>query len=73
MLESTYQVNGVNAALPQVASSRADLGSADESRQLPHRIAFACFAGDALVVMTPESKRKNRKREFLLITKTALK
>jgi exopolysaccharide biosynthesis polyprenyl glycosylphosphotransferase len=51
MLESTSQVNGAGAALPQVAASRADLGLIDESRQLPHRIAFVCFAGDALVVL----------------------
>ena len=51
MLESTYQVNGAGTALPQVAPSRADLGLTDESRQLPHRIAVVCFAGDALVVL----------------------
>jgi exopolysaccharide biosynthesis polyprenyl glycosylphosphotransferase len=51
MLESTYQVNGASAALPQVAASRADLGLTDESRQIPHRIAVVCFAGDAIVVL----------------------
>lgn len=51
MLESTYQFSSVSAALPKVAASRADLGLTDESRQLPHRIALICFAGDAVVVL----------------------
>jgi exopolysaccharide biosynthesis polyprenyl glycosylphosphotransferase len=51
MLENTYPVNGARTALPKVTASRADLGLTDESRQLPHRVAFICFAGDALVVL----------------------
>ncbi len=34
---------------PEVAPSRADLGLTEECRQFPHRIAFLCFAGDAVV------------------------
>jgi exopolysaccharide biosynthesis polyprenyl glycosylphosphotransferase len=52
MLESTDQFNGARALLPEVAASRADLGLTDESRQLPHRIAFVYFVGDALVALT---------------------
>jgi exopolysaccharide biosynthesis polyprenyl glycosylphosphotransferase len=51
MLESTYEVDGRPAALPAVAPTRADLGLTDKSRQLPHRLAFVCFAGDAVVVL----------------------
>jgi hypothetical protein len=51
MLERTYTVDGARAALPKVAASRADPGSTDKARQLPHRIALICFAGDALVVL----------------------
>ena len=50
MLESTYQVNDASAVLPEVAASRTDLGLTDEPRELPHRIAFICFAGDAVIV-----------------------
>ncbi len=51
MLERTYTIDGARAALPKVAASRADPGSTDKARQLPHRIALICFAGDALVVL----------------------
>ena len=51
MLESIYQVNDASAVLPEVAASRTDLGLTDESRELPHRIAFICFAGDAVIVL----------------------
>ena len=34
---------------PDVAPSRADLGLTDAGRQFPHRVAFLCFAGDAVV------------------------
>jgi exopolysaccharide biosynthesis polyprenyl glycosylphosphotransferase len=50
MLESTYQ-DGSTAKLPVVAPTKADLGLTDEARQLPHRIAFVCFAGDAVVIL----------------------
>jgi exopolysaccharide biosynthesis polyprenyl glycosylphosphotransferase len=33
----------------EVAPSRADLGLTEECRQFPHRVAFLCFAGDAVV------------------------
>ena len=51
MLESIYQVNDASAVLPEVAASRTDLGLTDEPRELPHRIAFICFAGDAVIVL----------------------
>lgn len=34
----------------EFAPTRADLGLTEEDRQFPHRIAFFCFAGDAVVV-----------------------
>jgi exopolysaccharide biosynthesis polyprenyl glycosylphosphotransferase len=34
-----------------VARSRADLGLMEEYKQFPHRIAFLCFAGDAIVAL----------------------
>lgn len=51
MLESTYQVDVSTATRPADAPTKADLGLTDESRQLPHRIAFVCFAGDTVVVL----------------------
>ena len=51
MLESAYRVDVGTAAVPAVAPNRADLGLTDEARQLPHRIAFVCFAGDAVVIL----------------------
>ena len=51
MLESAYGVDVGTAAVPAVAPTRADLGLTDEARQLPHRIAFVCFAGDAVVIL----------------------
>jgi exopolysaccharide biosynthesis polyprenyl glycosylphosphotransferase len=36
----------------EFAPSRADLGLTEEGRQFPHRIAFFCFVGDAVVVST---------------------
>jgi exopolysaccharide biosynthesis polyprenyl glycosylphosphotransferase len=51
MLESTYQVDVGTATGPADAPTRADLGLTDESRQLPHRIAFVCFAGDTVIVL----------------------
>jgi exopolysaccharide biosynthesis polyprenyl glycosylphosphotransferase len=46
----TYQVDAGEAVRPEVVPSRADLGLMDQCRQFPHRIAFLCFAGDAVVV-----------------------
>ena len=51
MLESAYRVDVGTAAVPAVGPTRADLGLTDEARQLPHRIAFVCFAGDAVVIL----------------------
>jgi len=48
-LERTFQADTITAVRGEVASSRADLGLKEESRQFPHRIAFVCFAGDAVV------------------------
>jgi exopolysaccharide biosynthesis polyprenyl glycosylphosphotransferase len=51
MLESTYQVDRSSASLPKITPTRADLGLTDETREVPHRIALVCLAGDALVIM----------------------
>ena len=48
-MERTFQVDVGKAIRPDVAASRADLGLTEECRQFPHRIAFLCFAGDAVV------------------------
>lgn len=50
-MESTYQIEVGTARLPAVAPTRAYLGLTDRVRQLPHRIAFICFAGDAVAVL----------------------
>ena len=47
----TFQVDVRQAIRAEVAPSRADLGLTEECRQFPHRIAFLCFAGDAVVVL----------------------
>jgi exopolysaccharide biosynthesis polyprenyl glycosylphosphotransferase len=52
MLETTYQRHGNPALSPlKVAGRRTDLGLTDKSRQFPHRVAFLCLAGDAVVVV----------------------
>jgi len=48
-VERTFQAEVANAIRSDVAPSRADLGLTEECRQFPHRIAFLCFAGDAVV------------------------
>jgi exopolysaccharide biosynthesis polyprenyl glycosylphosphotransferase len=48
-VERAFQVDVRTASGPAVAASRADLGLTEASRQFPHRIAFLCFAGDAVV------------------------
>jgi exopolysaccharide biosynthesis polyprenyl glycosylphosphotransferase len=45
----TLQVDVRTAIRTDVAPSRADLGLTEECRQFPHRVAFLCFAGDAVV------------------------
>jgi exopolysaccharide biosynthesis polyprenyl glycosylphosphotransferase len=45
----TLQVDVRKTIQPDVVPSRADRGLTEECRQLPHRIAFLCFAGDSLV------------------------
>jgi exopolysaccharide biosynthesis polyprenyl glycosylphosphotransferase len=47
----TFQVEVGKVMRPEVVRSRADLGLTDECRQFPHRIAFLCFAGDAVVAL----------------------
>jgi hypothetical protein len=49
----TVQVNARarKAIRPDLAPSRADLGLTEECRQFPHRVAFVCFAGDAVVAL----------------------
>ena len=48
-MERTFQADAAAGVRYGVAPSRADLGSTEECRQFPHRIAFICFAGDAAV------------------------
>jgi exopolysaccharide biosynthesis polyprenyl glycosylphosphotransferase len=47
-VERTFQSDSAGAVLHAVPS-RADLGLTEACRQYPHRIAFFCFAGDALI------------------------
>jgi exopolysaccharide biosynthesis polyprenyl glycosylphosphotransferase len=47
----TFQVDVRKAIRPVAAPSRADLGLTDQSRQFPHRVAFICLAGDAIVAL----------------------
>jgi exopolysaccharide biosynthesis polyprenyl glycosylphosphotransferase len=46
----TFELDVPKVARPEVTLTRADLGLTEECRQFPHRIAFFCFVGDALVV-----------------------
>jgi exopolysaccharide biosynthesis polyprenyl glycosylphosphotransferase len=48
-VERTFQADAAAAVRYGVPPSRADLGLTEECRQFPHRIAFLCFAGDAVV------------------------
>jgi exopolysaccharide biosynthesis polyprenyl glycosylphosphotransferase len=50
-VERTFEIDVRKAAQAGFAPSRADLGLTEECRQFPHRIAFICFAGDAVVVL----------------------
>lgn len=47
----TFQVDVRKRVRPEVTPSRADLGLMDAGRQFPHRVAFLCFAGDALIAL----------------------
>jgi exopolysaccharide biosynthesis polyprenyl glycosylphosphotransferase len=47
----TSQIEVLERIRPEVARSRADLGLTDADRQFPHRIAFLCFAVDAVVAI----------------------
>jgi exopolysaccharide biosynthesis polyprenyl glycosylphosphotransferase len=50
-VERTFEVD-VGKPMPLgAAASRADLGLTEECRQFPHRIAFLCFAGDAVITI----------------------
>jgi exopolysaccharide biosynthesis polyprenyl glycosylphosphotransferase len=48
-LERAFEVDVRTADRSAVVASRADLGLTEACRQFPHRIAFLCFAGDAVV------------------------
>jgi exopolysaccharide biosynthesis polyprenyl glycosylphosphotransferase len=49
-VENTLEAKISPAGRSDIApASRADLGLMDAGRQFPHRIAFLCFAGDAVV------------------------
>jgi exopolysaccharide biosynthesis polyprenyl glycosylphosphotransferase len=48
-VERTFQADAATAVRGAVAPSLVDLGLREESRQFPHRIAFLCFAGDAVI------------------------
>jgi exopolysaccharide biosynthesis polyprenyl glycosylphosphotransferase len=50
-VENTLEVEVRKAVRPEPTLSRADLGLMDAGRQFPHRIAFLCFAGDAVVAL----------------------
>jgi exopolysaccharide biosynthesis polyprenyl glycosylphosphotransferase len=50
-VENTLEVEVRKTVRPEAAPSRADLGLTDAGRQFPHRIAFLCFAGDAVVAL----------------------
>jgi exopolysaccharide biosynthesis polyprenyl glycosylphosphotransferase len=47
----TLEVDVRTAIRTEVSPSRADLGLTEECRQFPHRVAFLCFAGDAVVAL----------------------
>ena len=47
----TTQIDVREAIRPEVTASRADLGLTEAGRQFPHRVAFLCFVGDALVAL----------------------
>jgi exopolysaccharide biosynthesis polyprenyl glycosylphosphotransferase len=48
-VERTFQADAGTVVRHPVAPSRTDLGLTEECRQFPHRIAFLCFAGDAVI------------------------
>jgi exopolysaccharide biosynthesis polyprenyl glycosylphosphotransferase len=50
-LEVEIEAEVRQAVRAEVALSRADLGLMDAGRQFPHRVAFICFAGDAIVAL----------------------
>src|SRR5262245_39599294 len=45
----TFEVDVADPMRSEFAASRLDLGLTEECRQFPYRIAFLCFAGDAIV------------------------
>jgi exopolysaccharide biosynthesis polyprenyl glycosylphosphotransferase len=47
----TSQIEALETIRPDVGLSRADLGLTDAERQFPHRVAFLCFAVDAIVAL----------------------
>jgi len=48
-VQRTVEADVSTVVPPSAAIMRADLGLTDASRQFPHRIAFLCFAGDAVI------------------------
>jgi exopolysaccharide biosynthesis polyprenyl glycosylphosphotransferase len=48
-VDRTFEFEVKKATRPAVAARREDLGLREECRQFPHRIAFLCFVGDAIV------------------------
>lgn len=50
-MENTLEADMRQAVRTEVAATRADLGLTDAGRQFPHRVAFICFAGDAIVAL----------------------
>src|ERR1700758_3608602 len=51
-MEKVFEIEVGKSIRPEVTGNRADLGLMEESKQFPHRIAFLCFAGDAMVAVT---------------------
>jgi hypothetical protein len=50
-VENTLEVEVRKTVRTEATPSRADLGLMDAGRQFPHRVAFLCFAGDAVVAL----------------------
>jgi exopolysaccharide biosynthesis polyprenyl glycosylphosphotransferase len=51
-VERAFEIDVEKSIRPDVTGSRADLGLMEEYKQFPHRIAFLCFTGDAIVALT---------------------
>ena len=51
-MQDTLETEAKQTTLSEVSPSRVDLGLMDAGRQFPHRVAFLCFAGDAVVAFS---------------------